>query len=169
MENKKVVRLTESDLHRIITEAVKEVLSEGQGWDLFKGAAKDAWSGKDDSYMKDGRENGDSIWGDKDEFKKQNRNFIQYGDAGRDTPYHYYDNDDIDEKERYYNPERPMYSRGKGSIDYLKKRTGMSDKNLKKVDNSLGGKVGRAAGLAGAKMAYHTRDMYNKMRGYYNK
>ncbi len=145
MENKKVVRLTESDLHRIIAEAVKEVLSEGQGWDLFKTAAKETWSGEDDSYMKDRRKNGESIYGrDKDDVKDTVRNFIRTGDNNGDDG-------------EYYNPEYPMNNHHQYRENY------------KKVDNSLGGKVGRAAGMAGAKMAYRTRDMYNKMRGYYNK
>lgn len=145
MENKKVVRLTESDLRRIVAESIKEVLSEGQGWDMFKGGWKNAWSGEGDSEMKDYRKNGESIFGDKDEMKKTTRNFIQTGDGNGDNG-------------EYYSSEDPInnYHRNYGG-DY------------KKVDNSLGGKVGRAAGIAGAKMAYRTRDMYNKMRGYYNK
>lgn len=42
MKNKKIIRLTESDLHNVIKESVQEALNdmiyEGQGWDLFKRA-----------------------------------------------------------------------------------------------------------------------------------
>lgn len=145
MRNKKVIRLTESDLHRIVAESVERVLSEGQGWDMFKYGWKNAWNGEGDSEMKDYRKAGKSIFGNKDDMKDSTRNFIQTGDMnGADG--------------EYYDPENPSNNA------YRK-----YGENYKKVDNSLGGKLGRAAGLAGAKMGFRTRDMYNKMRGYYNK
>ena len=30
--NKKLIRLTESDLHRIVKESVKKILTEGENW-----------------------------------------------------------------------------------------------------------------------------------------
>ena len=146
MKNKKVVRLTESDLHRIVAESVERVLSEGQGWDMFKNSWKETWSGENDSYMKDRHKNGESPFGtDKDEMRNMTRNFIQTGDINGSNG-------------EYYNPEYPN-----NNFDQKYRE------NYKKVDNSLGGKLGRAAGMAGAKMGIRTRDMYNKMRGYYNK
>jgi hypothetical protein len=37
MNKKQIVRLTESDLHKIIKESVREVLKEGDGWSAWKG------------------------------------------------------------------------------------------------------------------------------------
>lgn len=42
---RQTVRLTESDLHRIIRESVNQILTEGQGWNTFKRAVKDVNSG----------------------------------------------------------------------------------------------------------------------------
>lgn len=59
------IRLTESQLHRVIKESVKRVLREGQGWNAFKYLAPDAYrDGKKgishymDDTVKDYIENG---------------------------------------------------------------------------------------------------------------
>ena len=49
MNNKKLIRLTEADLHRIVKESVENVLNEGM-WDNFKAGVKGAMTGAKHGY-----------------------------------------------------------------------------------------------------------------------
>lgn len=42
---KKVIRLTESDLHKIINESVNNILNEGNFWNNIQGAVQGAYGG----------------------------------------------------------------------------------------------------------------------------
>lgn len=78
---KQIIRLTESDLHRMIKESVREVLNEGQGLDL----AKRTWKDTKDDYEWD--EFKDAI--KRDDFSKKSKNFIKKGDVdGEDATYY---------------------------------------------------------------------------------
>lgn len=81
---KKVIRLTESDLHRIIKESVERVLNEGQGWNMFKASVKDANNATDDEWR-------DYEDYDPEEFKQDKANFIKYGSWMKDDKRPFYD------------------------------------------------------------------------------
>lgn len=84
---KKLIRLTESDLHKIIKESVEKVLQEGQGWDSFKYISK----AKADNY-EDG------------EFRKHFHDLFSCDDAKN-----YIETGDGDRRQQgYYNPKDPL-------------------------------------------------------------
>ena len=110
---RKVIRLTESDLHRMIKESVREVLNEGQGLDFAKSTWKDT---KDNNYQWDEFKNNFQ-----DDFSKRAKNFINKGDVeGKDT--------------EYYGDTFPEEGYTYGDED-------------KRINKTLRGKIGRAAGL----------------------
>lgn len=85
--SKKLIRLTESDLHKIIKESVEKVLQEGQGWDSFKYISKaKADDYEDGEFRKTARAafGGDDI-----------KNYIETGDSDR-------------RQQGYYNPKDPL-------------------------------------------------------------
>jgi hypothetical protein len=85
--SKKLVRLTEGDLHKIIKESVNRILQEGHGLDTFMNLAKE----KVGDY-----EDGDFRKGLRDMFKGDDvKNFIETGDGDR-------------KQYRYYNPKDPL-------------------------------------------------------------
>lgn len=103
---KKVIRLTESDLHRIVRNSVNRILSEnyeeeGQGYNTFKTLSREILSGdRDDELPYLGSQ----------EWKNERNNFIQHGSGNG------YDHDFYDEKGNATdNPEgnQPM-NRGLG-------------------------------------------------------
>ena len=78
--NKKLIRLTESDLHRIVKESVYRILDEGQGWNIFKDRAKGILRGEYDDDL-------DQL--KTDDAKKEKQNFINKGNAaGFDDDYY---------------------------------------------------------------------------------
>ena len=102
---KKLVRLTESDLHKIIKESVEKILQEGQGWDTFKNLSK--------MRVDDYTENGDFRRDVRDAFSGDNvKNYIETGDSDR-------------RQYRYYNPKDALmgsdvYRHGNKEIDRSK-------------------------------------------------
>lgn len=118
MANNKVIRLTESDLKEIIKESVNIILSEGQGWDVFKYMNSPTVDDYSKEY-KDGKFRKELKDFSKD---KAVRDFIKYG--GKEN-----------KKLGYYDPEEPF-----GSETY--------HDGYKPINKGVMGKVGRAAGVA---------------------
>lgn len=118
---KKVIRLTEGDLRRIVRNAVRDCLNEGQGWD----AVKDAWRRRGDWMYYD------STYSDKDrkEDDRVLKNFVANGGITSDDDGHVYNT-------RYHESD-PI--NGEYSLDSGR------DKGYKPVNNSWRGKVGRRA------------------------
>ena len=116
---KKLVRLTEGDLHRIIKESVNRILSEGQGLDTFKQLSKMKVDDYDENgaFRKDVRDlfSGDDV-----------KNYIETGDSDR-------------RQYRYYNPKDPLM----GSDVY---RDGNKEIGRSKLDK-IGRAAGLGAGL----------------------
>lgn len=78
--NKKLIRLTESDLHRIVKESVYRILDEGQGWSIFKDRAKGILRGEYDNDLGQLKT---------DDGKKETQNFINHGNgSGFDDDYY---------------------------------------------------------------------------------
>jgi hypothetical protein len=124
MNKKNIIRLTESELKNIITESVKNILSEGQGFDFLKSTYDDMKS--DEDYSLSDFKN--FIQNDMDGIK----NFIKTGDF---SPQDYQEAGD------YYDPNDPALS-WPGSTK--------EGKPLKKINKTPYGKIGRAAGSVGA-------------------
>ena len=82
-ENKKPIKVNESQLFDIIKESVQKILKEGQGWNLFKDTYNGLKNGEyDDALMK-----GD--YPENDEEYKQDRNdFINHTGMFKDEPYY---------------------------------------------------------------------------------
>ena len=115
---KKLVRLTEGDLHRIIKESVEKILQEGQGWDTFKNLSK---------MRVDDYEDG--------EFRKDVGNLL-----GSDEIKNYIETGDGDRRQyRYYNPKDALM----GSDVY---RDGNKEIDRSKM-GQLGRAAGLGAGL----------------------
>lgn len=141
---KQVIRITEGDLHRIITESVNRILNEGieegQGWDYYKSVRRNMKDNPDKNYD----------WNDfnrelKNMSRDRFRNFIQRGGEYQDKGE--------ENKANYYDPEDPLMAHEDEFYDAKKP-----------VNKSLGGKIGRAAGL-GASIAHAgTKAAYNSMR-----
>lgn len=119
---KRTIRLTESDLHRIVSETVNRVLAEGQGWNTFKDAWRE-YRGMDD----DDKERLSQEWGN-DDWKQKTQDYIQHGDMNYMGP-------EFDERE-YYEP------------DGMATHNGPEDGN-KPINKSLRGRLGRRAAMAG--------------------
>lgn len=97
---KKLVRLTEGDLHRIIKESVEKILQEGQGFDTFKQLAKMRVDDYDRKDVRDLLRN------------NQMKNYVETGDGDR-------------RQYTYYNPNDPLmgsdvYRNGNKEIDRSK-------------------------------------------------
>ena len=118
---KKLIRLTESDLHNIIKESVEKILQEGQGWDTFKHMNSASFDDINNTY-KDGKRFRDDVKKIFDDESVQN--FVKHG------------GDNSDKHFRYYNPYDPIGG------------TQVYHDGYKEIDNSAMGKIGRAAGTA---------------------
>lgn len=92
---KKIIRLTEQDLHNIVKEAVEQII-EGQGWNFFKTNAKKAMNGDFD---------GDNPMDDKN-YREDKKKFIKNGSLG--TSQKYYD----DEGEASYDKSNKRINKG---------------------------------------------------------
>ena len=146
---KKVIRLTESDLHAIICEAVNQII-EGQGWDYFKKAAT---APIDYSNYRSGdmrKELSDP------HVKKAMKNFIKHGNA-TETNYSDYSQEDLPS---HYDPNNPTHGFYDASDPYI---------NPKPINRGIGGKIGRAAGAAAGAAALATRHGINKLTGRANR
>lgn len=53
-EGKKQIKVSESQLKDIVKESVMKILSEGQGWNLFKSTVRDTLNGDYDDYLANG-------------------------------------------------------------------------------------------------------------------
>lgn len=148
---KKTIKLTESELHGIIKEAVQNILSEGQGWDTFKyfvrhanDEPKNIEQSKEESNTK-----GDT-WG-------RVRNFVNNGGEGNF---------------RYYNPKRPgagskVYHDGYKEIDRSTMGkvgraagmgAGMAYKAASNAAHGMGGMIKKGASAAGRKASEMARN-----------
>lgn len=127
--NKRTIRLSESDLHRVIKEAVTRVLNEGQGWNFFKHNAGKAF--------KLGMSGEDFTGGDPD-WKGEVSRYISTGNP----------EDNETEREKRM-PWRRTYDET-GLFDD-NHRPENSD-NI--IDTSFSGNAGRAAGLGGTVAMY---------------
>lgn len=124
------IRLTESQLRRIVEESVYRILDEGQGWNKFKTGMRDLRKGEFDSQM-----DADSYFSDfRNDAKRYIKNGSIYDDGG------------------YYDEDGDAYS----SND--------SEGSRKPIDRSLGGRLGRAAAVAGLYGASRARQLGNKFR-----
>lgn len=81
------IRLTESQLHNVIKECVEKVLTEGQGWNLFKDRTKQIWNGDFDEDLQNYQ---DEDWG---EIKKDAKNYIHHGNSTQFDDDEYYDDE----------------------------------------------------------------------------
>ena len=140
MRNKKVVRLTESQLHNIIAESVSQILTEmvdeGQGWDLFKSVRND-YKNRPQSYRLNDPEQ--KAYEKSDEYKQAKKNFINHGNAEH-TDYNLYGD---------YDPANSgHYAKDKESMDFWTKDCSQGDTKYKPINRGLMGKLGRRAGLA---------------------
>lgn len=153
----KLIRLTESDLHRIVKESVNKVLNEmvdeGQGWDFFNRVRRDYKNGDQDldDYNQAMRDK---------ETKVQARNFINTGDYKGDKG-NVYDRDHPASSDSYYK-----------SMDHVKSVYG-DDKEAQKeygaINHSLGGKLGRAAGYYGARGYMEYQNLKNNLKNKFRK
>lgn len=96
---KRRIRLTESDLHRIVNMSVKRVLGEGQGWNTFKDAVREVNDFDDDEWDDFNKRMSDPE--NRADFDKKKKNFIKYGD------WEDYDDEDDSDLPLYYD-ERGM-------------------------------------------------------------
>lgn len=124
------IRLTESQLRRIVEESVYRILDEGQGWNKFKTGMRDLRKGEFDSQM-----DSDSFFSD---FRNDAKRYIKDGS--------FFDGDG------YYDEEGDAYP----SND--------SEGIRKPVDRGIGGRLGRAAAVAGLYGASRARQLGNKFR-----
>lgn len=92
---RQVIRLTESDLHRMIKESVREILNEGQGLDFVKKTWEDT---KDKDYR----------WGkykdaiNRDDFSNKVKDFIKKGNIDdEDADYYSSSNPELSGCERH--------------------------------------------------------------------
>ena len=118
---KNTIRLTESDLHKVIKESVMNVLKEGQGLDFFKDTYKDMANDEDfdlSDFLNYWKHNRSDV-----------KNFVKSGDAFTS---------DSNRVGDFYDPQNPL-------ISYPGNRTG-----YKKINKSTYGKMGRATGAIGA-------------------
>lgn len=146
---KEIIRLTESDLHAIICDAVNQII-EGQGYDFFKQAAT---APIDYSNYKSGdlrRELSDPYK------QKAMKNFIKHGNA-TDTDYSDYSQEDLPSHYDQDNPTNGIYD---ASDTFVKN---------KPINRGIGGKIGRAAGAAAGVAALATRHGINKLTGRANR
>ena len=120
---KKTIRLSETDLHRVIKEAVTRVLNEGQGWNFFKHNAVKAF--------KRGMSGEDFTGGDPD-WKGEVSRYISTGNP----------KDNETEREKRM-PWRRTYDET-GLFDDSHR----PENNDNIIDTSFSGKLGRATGVA---------------------
>ena len=132
---RKRIKLTESDLHRIVNESVKRVLIEGQGWNMFNNIRKRANDYDDDDWDDWNNDMSDPEY--RKDNKKAMKNFIKYGDAN--------------------NEGRPYYDEEGYATNY----PGENNQN-RRINRGYLGQLGRWAG-ANAGMGYvHARNAMNK-------
>jgi hypothetical protein len=141
---KKLIRLTESDLHRIVKESVQRILAEsvneGQGWNLFKSAV-DAANSDDFDY------NGykQQVAKDPKGWKQQQKNYIKYGNF--EGP----------------NLQKDAYDKNGDASDTMNSfKSVQGDDALPRINHSLRGKIGRAAGLGAAKAYAHGKGIWDR-------
>ena len=138
---KKIIKLTESDLHKIIKESVNNILNgclnEGQGWDYFKDRVNDMKQ-SDAGFSTAMKE-----LSDKETYKGMG-NFIKTGDRNGDVDGY---------PNNYYYSDSPS--------DAIEHNYGEKGKP---VNKSLRGKIGRAAGAAGAIGYGVGKSAYNSVR-----
>lgn len=133
-EGKKPIKVSESQFKEIVKESVMKILSEGQGWNLFKSTVRDTLNGDYDDYL----ENGGMTPEEQEEYDNDMKNYINHsGDVWGSMKY--YDNDG---HYRYNNP----YGYNKS------------------VNDSPIGKLGRKAGAEASRAAIKARGMYNNIK-----
>ena len=139
MNNKKIVRLTEEDLHLIIKEAVNQIL-EGQGLNRFFGALDDIEHADDDEVEKNIQ------FTKTPTYRLMKKDFIRTGDPNHSynhkigKSYKYYDEQGHPTDERYdeWGDERP------------------------EIKQNFRGALGRAASMAAIKGATHVAKGFRK-------
>lgn len=161
------VRLTENQMRDVIKESVRQILSEGQGWNFFKSRAKSIWNGDYDEKMK---ANGGNIYAnpeDKKRAQELKKRYIQNSD--RDNPNNpegtneFYDQNG---NYRNYDDASQIYSRdGNGNYVYDGKYSHVYNKGCGFAPHN--GDLGRKAGVYGVDAMLHGRNLWNKLRGRY--
>ena len=133
-EGKKQIKVSESQLKDIVKESVMKILSEGQGWNLFKSTVRDTLNGDYDDYLA----NGGMSPEEQEEYDNDMKNYISHsGDIWGSMKY--YDNDG---NYRHNNP-----------YGYHKS-----------VNDSTIGKLGRKAGAEASRAVMKARGMYNNIK-----
>ena len=117
------MKISKKELQDIIAESINRVIKEGQGWDLFKSAR---------NYPAD--------------------NILSTLNDPEDRPYwkQLVRTGSGEEGDNYYNPYNGETSKNQEQARYQDKKGNIQRTPYKKIDKSLGGKIGRAAGVAGA-------------------
>lgn len=142
---KQIIRLTESDLHAMICEAVNQII-EGQGWDYVKQAATTPIDYSD-------YKSGDMRKAFSDPYaKKGMKNFIKHGNF-TDTDYSDYSQEELPS---HYDQDNPTHGFYDASSTFV---------NNKPINKSLSGKIGRAAGAAAGTAVMAARHGINKLTG----
>lgn len=145
---KKIIRLTEGDLHKIVKESVGMVLNEmeeGQGWNLFKDTVKRAYGDK--NFQSDYEDFMKNVSQDPKEWKRQQSNYIKYGNWNG------------------YDPDKDAYREDGDPTDTAYANPNWGDDASPRINHNLRGKIGRAAGLGASKAVLHGRGLLNRFMG----
>lgn len=152
---RRIIKITESDLMRIVEDAAVHVINEGQGWDDFKAAYR-RWRNQTSDeaekvYQKQRLHRG---------VKHDDQDYVDYGTRGGVMHGMY-------ERPYYYSPSPDEESK----VKYLSSKA--DEKELEKqgyrpVDLTPYGKEGRRASVKAQQMLYKLSHLKHRLKNFRN-